>query len=338
MTLEFINLIQTASETLPTLAQEATDVHGYVKAVAQSLQDQKPSLFSAYDVVQAPPEATDVVLVPIFESPYIAVQLSMSEEDPTYAPLLQMWGRAVAGAWEQYGQANALRLLEQLTTITEELWENADDDDKALGLVCRRIVDAMPGIDRVSVLMRDDDPSSGTVVAAFPTDTVGQLLRLDTYDLYQRLMQEKTPIAINDAKQERDIFGPNQSILAAFAVRSILIVPLFVEGELAGSIGFDAINQHHYFSAEEVRLLQSVVNQIALYLKQGRSQQGSSSELDVSQQRLVEQVMQSIPLRSDIETLMLRTAESIGTTLRASAVNVYLNTNIEESSQKQKAD
>ena len=334
---QYLEAIQSATQNLSQLVKEAKSRNAFVEAAAQDLVARISDLLS-YRVVEA--NTSSNICVTVFDALPVTLAFAVQNDDPNIAPLLELWGKAVQSTWQESNRLEAVRLLEQLTTIVGELWENTKNSDSALGLVCRRIVDAMPGIDRVSVVISDKQEQEGTVIAAFPADTVGQSLRLDSYDLYSRLKTTKAPVVISDAKQESEQFGPNRGLLAAFAVQSILIVPLMVEGKLMGSIGFDAIKQQHHFSEEEIRLLQAAVHQIGLFIKNYKVTQLPTDTINEGQQQLVDQIMQSIPLRSDIETLMMRTAESVGQLLNASAVNIYLNpqNSVEKSSQDEKAD
>ena len=253
-----------------------------------------------------------------------------------WGALLAMWGDAVGRLWLEARAHETSVLIEQLTTIIEELWSAASTDaDEALNQVCRRIVAAMPNIDRVGIVMNDEAAGVGVVKAAFPLDTIGQPIKLSDYEIHSRLKQSRAPLRIDDTTASDELLGPNKAILAAFAVKSILIIPVFLERELIGSVGFDAIKQPHHFSEEEVRLLQAVVRQIALFLKNQRSSTVSSTPLNTAQQDFLNQLVQSVPLRTDVESLFKTTAETIGHMLGASTVGVHLSTNLQEASNQE---
>jgi len=50
--------------------------------------------------------------------------------------------------------------------------------------------------------------------------------------------------------------------------QSILIVPLIVRGELLGTIGCDVIGNHHNFTAEEIRLVETLAGMISTRIEQ----------------------------------------------------------------------
>ncbi len=323
MTPNLVDAIYTAAQTHEAKAQSASDVFAYCTAVAQELKNRAGAAVESVDVLQAPPPLESQSAAPVLEvsaTPYAALHVKLADDQSR--SVINLWGDAATKTWLQEALRRQGSFLEKLTSITEELWGAVQRDEKPLDMACRRIVDAMPGIDRVSIMMANPNDAMGTVIAAFPTDTVGQELKLSDYTLFHQLGSTREPVVIQDVNQADDLLGPNKGLLSAFAIQSLLIIPLTVEREMIGSIGFDAIRQKHYFSEQEVVLLQSVVRQIALYLK---TKTPGRSAMPTGTGELIGAMVQDVPFRSDVESILRITAERIGRRLNATSAKLYLN-------------
>lgn len=336
MNTSLLESIQAAASNAGHIARQATDIYGYCEAVAEDLRQRTDS---AADVtLLRDKQSVSEGIVEISSAPYAALQFSVVEAATWVLPAVKLWGDAVAHAWRDNRSTKTGSLLEQLTAIVEELWGTAATADKPLNVVCRRIVDAMPNVDRVGIVMNDDATATGTVVAAFPEDTIGQTIKLEAYGINEQLQKSQAPIVIDDMQSSSDLLGPNSAILSAFAVKSILIIPLIRDRKVVGSIGFDAIKQLHHFTEDEVRLLQSVVRQIVVFMKNQESvatAESATTASDGQQQSLVNDIIEAIPPRSRIDALFRSTAENIGERLGASGVKIYLNPSYQQQKDNQ---
>lgn len=326
MTPNLLEQIHLSMETYPVAARRAADVYSYCTTIAAELQSVVDETVVAVEVTrqQTDESQENIITVVINDMPYAALRLTLANQQD--APVFKLWGDAVAKMWLQELEARTGSLVEKLTAITEELWSASQRNEKSLDMVCRRIVDAVNGVDRVSIVLNAEDHLTGTVAAAFPTDTVGQQIKLTDYGITDLLQRTREPIVIHDVQTADEVLGPNKGILQAFAVKSIMILPITIEREFVGSIGFDAIRHEHHFTSHEVTLLQSVVRQIALYLKMHQSgEQGTDRPVNTQQQAMVNEMIQAVPLRSNVESLMRSTAENMARRLNASTVRLYLN-------------
>lgn len=326
MTSDLLEAVYAAVQGNAASARSAIDVYAYCTAVIDNLQQRAGTIITDGHVVRAQPAEvpTGQLLLEISTEPYAAIVLTSA--DAQAQGLLRLWGDAVAKTWLQEHLARMGSLLEKLTGITEELWSAVQRDEKPLDMVCRRIVDALHGIDRVSIVLNAEDTELGTVTAAFPTDTVGQQIKLNEYAVFEQLRSSQQPIVIQDVQQADDVLGPNKGILAAFAIKSLLILPLTIERQLIGSIGFDAIGYPHFFTDREIALLQSVVRQIVMYMKTQRDTGTATPAADSARrQELIGAMVQDVPFRSDVESMLRTTAERVGRRLNATTVKLYLN-------------
>lgn len=87
-------------------------------------------------------------------------------------------------------------------------------------------------------------------------------------NLYQAIVTGQ--VYVNHAS---DLSLPEQEVLAAQSIQSILILPLFVENQLFGLIGFDQCNYEREWETIETNLLNWAANAIAIAQEKQQSQQ-----------------------------------------------------------------
>jgi GAF domain-containing protein len=181
----------------------------------------------------------------------------------------------------------------------------------------------MDGVDRAGIVFNDNAPQNGTVVAEYPTQGgVGQKLQLEGTRIYELLVDTFAPVVINDL-EKAEILGDNREILMSFGIKSVLVLPLIVNNELIGSLGIDAVQALHTFTQDEVDVMMAVSAQLAVGLQ--NKQFVETLQKQSESQRLINQVLEKLPLRSDLETLLRRTGDTIGQLLGASRYGIHLN-------------
>jgi PAS domain S-box-containing protein len=82
------------------------------------------------------------------------------------------------------------------------------------------------------------------------------------------LLQHKAPLVANQAQQDLRL-GTIQPLLRQHQISSLLIIPLLIEEEIAGSLSLETFDPHH-FSPEEINLAWSVADQVAGALARAR--------------------------------------------------------------------
>lgn len=267
-------------------------------------------------------------IVPIasLETPIYYIEFELPEGDTSILwEVIQWWARTVEQSWRAAKVDTVilqrLRLFESLTTIVQQIGVELARAD-VLSVACRSIVESIEGIDRVGIVFNDNAPLTGTVVAGFPAELVGQSIQLEGYWVYEQLMKTRKPIVVNDIHEAEATLGVNRELLMRYGVKSILILPLVIQDQLIGSIGFDALEQQRTFTNAEVEVLSAVAAQIAIGLQ--NAQLFETLRDQSSSQQLVTQMLEALPLRSDLNTLLQTAGNQLGQVLGASRFRIQL--------------
>jgi PAS domain S-box-containing protein len=172
------------------------------------------------------------------------------------------------------------------------------DPESVLDIACRELARAFE-IHRVTVALLNGERTAATVVAeGRPKDRPSILhtaISVAEDPALRYLARHKTVLVVDDARNAELAGEPAdrpattiRSVMHQRGLTSLLMLPLLVEGEVAGSLSLDAIQPHH-FSTEEINLVWSVADQAAGALARSR--------LARTQQRLaiaIEQVAESV--------------------------------------------
>ena len=193
------------------------------------------------------------------ESHYEQLEMEVAERKRTEAELV-----------------NRLRYEEGLAACSQEL---LSDDEEMMEQVLHRLLQAS-SVSRVYIFKNYLDPQDGLCTRQIHEACApGVAPQIDNPDLlhfpyaqgverWRAELSQGRPIAgpvRSFPQQERDILEP-QNIL------SILVLPIQVEGEWWGFIGFDDTLQKRSWSAEDIRLLSTAADMIGAYTSRKRSE------------------------------------------------------------------
>ncbi len=242
---------------------------------------------------------------------------------------VQIWANSVGHVWQNVRWSTALdtsifrrlELFEQLSVVVQRVWAELAEEE-VLNAACQSIVEAVEDVDRVGIVLNDNAPISGTVVAGYPSDVVGQQLELEDYWVYEQMQKNQSPIVVNNVAEAEAELGANRELLMQFGVRSILILPLVVQNKLIGSLGLDAIQNTHEFTDIEVDVLSAIASQIAISLQNARLFESLQDR--ARSQEIVNRVLENLPLRSDVSTLLNTTGQQVGNMLGATHFRIHL--------------
>ena len=122
--------------------------------------------------------------------------------------------------------------------------ENVDyaEFEHMLAAVCEAAVKIVDGVDHSGLVMFDRSLESGTVVAEYPVTqgTVGLPIQITGTVTAERLVQSRDPIVSNDVENDKALGGLKAGLLR-LGIKSIVIVPIVVDGEVRGSFSFDSM-------------------------------------------------------------------------------------------------
>lgn len=334
--------LRTLTQKLDAQAAQSNTIEAYLHLALEALSTQWPafatskvnlstSISKASRTALPTTDGLSRWLIPIptsYNTALAQIEFEIIDDDFKWE-LIQIWSQAVARAWHSSHQlentfsavSERLHLFESLSHIVQSIWAELVSTE-ILNAACRSIAETVNGVDRVAIVINDNAPVSGTVVAGYPDDTVGQVLELEGYGVYDHLLKTLEPIVINDLDIPNEILAKNQALLQRFGVKSVMILPLVVQGELIGSIGFDALTNKHNFSNAEVEVLGTIANQIAIGLQNANLFE-EMQRRSISQQ-FVNQVVTALPLRSDLSTLLRTSGHTIGTLLDAERFNIHI--------------
>ena len=135
------------------------------------------------------------------------------------------------------------------------------------------------GADHSGIMLFDEERRHGQVLAEHPsTGAVAECIPVEGYLGAERMIAERQPLMIKDV-QDDPLMAALRETMQRLDIRSMLIVPLIVKGEVIGSIGLDAIGQRRQFDDEEVALAQTIANQVAYAVENARLYQETQQRL-----------------------------------------------------------
>ena len=127
------------------------------------------------------------------------------------------------------------------------------------------------GVAQCGVVIFDEDGETGRLVAEFPRKPDGPVVTIPLrHNLsIERIRVTRQALAIEDAQND-PLLSSIWDTMRLRNVKSILIVPISLRGEVVGTIGLDATQEKRVFSHEEMELAQTIANQIAVAIENTR--------------------------------------------------------------------
>ncbi|MBE9506450.1 MAG: GAF domain-containing protein, partial [Chloroflexi bacterium] len=158
-----------------------------------------------------------------------------------------------------------LELIRQVSQVTS----SSLDLTRILETTAEQMV-AVFGADHSGILLFDQAQTYGQVMAEYPpTGATGERYPVQGYLAAERIIADREPLVIEDAWSD-PLMAAVREAMHKLDIRSMLIVPLIVKGEVVGSIGLDAVGRQRRFSADEVALAQTIANQVAIAIENAR--------------------------------------------------------------------
>jgi signal transduction histidine kinase len=137
----------------------------------------------------------------------------------------------------------------------------------------------------------------------------------------QHILTTGTPLAIEDAQCDPRLASVH-GLMQQRQVKSILLVPLVVQGEVIGTFGCDAVDEPHRFTQEDIDLALTVANLIAVRIKQARL-----FEAERDQRRLAEALRDSAAVLNQtlyFDEVLDRVLDNLGRVVPHEAANIML--------------
>ncbi len=134
------------------------------------------------------------------------------------------------------------------------------------------MLDAL-GVDQVGLAIMNPDRKTMTIVADHPgpgnSSTRGKFIPLENNPSMDYVLEHKNYFLSHDAQNDPRLIAVRHFMIAQH-IRSILIIPLIVKGEVIGTIGCDLTSENRLLTPEEIKLAEVLTNVISGRIEQER--------------------------------------------------------------------
>ncbi|MCB0167245.1 MAG: GAF domain-containing protein [Anaerolineae bacterium] len=163
-------------------------------------------------------------------------------------------------------QARRIEQWRQVQEISATL-NTSLDLDQVLHTACEMFINLVT-VEHCGIILVDETGEYGQLVAEFPrTELWG--IKIPINPVIQQILANRSLFVSSNVPDDPIV---NESLsLQSLGVKSILIAPLVVQGQVIGSIGLDATEQTYLFSEEEQKICQVVAGQIAIAIANART-------------------------------------------------------------------
>jgi GAF domain-containing protein len=214
--------------------------------------------------------------------------------------------------------SHQVRLLESLYETARQINTNLTDPD-LLQTTCRRLMETLE-LEYVALVRFDQ---TGQVVAEHPVRLgLNTIIALDDFPVYKHLQKYQTPVIINQLETAVDLLGKTHGRLQTLGLQSLLLAPLFVQGELLGFLLLATIKQPRAFSQEEINVAQAIASQLAISLRNARL--FHSIRQRASFEEALSQITSQLQEQADLRNLLQQTMHDLGQVLGARRARVLL--------------
>ncbi len=136
-----------------------------------------------------------------------------------------------------------------------------------------------------------------------------------------RVLRTREPLLIRDAQHD-PLLANARDVMVRRGVKSILLLPVIVRGEVIGTIGLDELRQERDFTASEIELAQTITNQAASAI--ANAQLYADANRRAAQLQTIQGVIGRIGSILDQDELLDQVADLIAERGGFSHVHVFL--------------
>jgi signal transduction histidine kinase len=182
----------------------------------------------------------------------IGTQISLAMENAS------LFTRLTDAALQLKERAKRTETLYQIATLLSATL----DQDHILSLAAEQINKLLEA-DHCGIVLIDQDKNVARLVAEYPETMLSrQDFTISDLSTFNELW-DKDILAYVDPRNDPRLDFQRDSIVE-MGIRSILIARLFAKGRLIGSIGIDMVNREHVFTPEQIEVVRTLANQLAL--------------------------------------------------------------------------
>lgn len=150
------------------------------------------------------------------------------------------------------------QLLYQVTSVLSKTLDIQKGIEKALGEFLLAL-DLKQG----RILLLNSEQQGFTCQTFYKNGQVeSPILHIRKTPIHQKIIKTGQPLAVFNALSD-PLLADSQDLVAAYNIKSTLLVPLIVRGQGIGLLGIDSTEHPRHFSSREIILSQAVADQIA---------------------------------------------------------------------------
>ncbi|HBY93816.1 MAG TPA: hypothetical protein DEP84_07565, partial [Chloroflexi bacterium] len=204
---------------------------------------------------------------------YMANKLDASEFSDEDEDLLESLAAQAAVAIENARLFEQTRQAADRLTTIHQLSVAATLGQKVQQEILQTAIQEMVrafDLDQGGIVMFDWDAELGRTMAEYPErEEVEDPIPLRGNPTIDWILEHAQPLVIDDAPNDAMV-APFGAALERWGVKSMLLVPLIVNGEVAGTIGLDATAARRRFTSEDQELAQTMANHVASAIENAR--------------------------------------------------------------------
>ncbi len=172
------------------------------------------------------------------------------------------------------------RLFEQSQTTLEEMatlyrvartLAQIDNEQEMFELVLTEYLQRLK-LEQGGILIFDDSRIYGALKAHMVKGRLvepGLRIPVANNPACERLVATKEPVVINDVLEDQ-LIEPVYELTLNLGIKSLLLVPIVVRGEVIGALGADATETTREFTASEISLIKAMATQLGIALENVR--------------------------------------------------------------------
>jgi PAS domain S-box-containing protein len=165
-------------------------------------------------------------------------------------------------------RAERMGLINEISTAVNQPLELNDVLQAAVDGLAQAL-----NVDQTGLVLLDESRQCGTVMADHSASGISSAVGIDipvSGNLsMERIIETKVSLAIADAQSD-PLLANIRDVVSQRQMKSILIVPLIVRGEVIGTIACDILEAPRQFTTEEIELAETVANLTAARIEQAR--------------------------------------------------------------------
>lgn len=161
-------------------------------------------------------------------------------------------------------QVSVLQTLNDLSTVISM----ARDEAQLLNQSGQALVTAL-SIDYAQIYMLDAGQQSATIVSEYPhRGNTGRKLHPDEVPVANPPdTRNPAPIVVNNVDTDARVTEQGRLMLAADNIRSFMLLPLFVRGQVVGGIRLDIHRENRSFTPDMIEIAQTILAQVVVGLQ-----------------------------------------------------------------------